>query len=236
MTPAATALGATVLAGWPDASSSRSAPDVALPAVLTGGAPTIGLRVPDHPTPRALARGRRAAPDDLGQPLRGAGGDGRRRDRRRRSAADIDLILDGGPAHGGPPRRSWTAPATVRRSCGSAPSRRPDRGRSSTVEAIAHDLPHGRTLPSQPGPPGHPCPRRRRPGPGSIGSATRRPGVGPPADASGSASATAIDGLRRLLAAGGRDVRGLTDVMSGGRRFVGRYPANGATTEGVGAT
>src|SRR5258705_2476455 len=29
--------------------------DVALPRALTGGRPTIGLRVPDHPSPRALA-------------------------------------------------------------------------------------------------------------------------------------------------------------------------------------
>ena len=32
-------------------------PEVSLPAALTGGAPTIGLRVPDHDAPRALARG-----------------------------------------------------------------------------------------------------------------------------------------------------------------------------------
>src|SRR5207253_7844953 len=31
-------------------------PDVPLPAALTGGAVTIGLRVPDHAAPRALAR------------------------------------------------------------------------------------------------------------------------------------------------------------------------------------
>jgi L-threonylcarbamoyladenylate synthase len=33
-------------------------PDIAMPAALTGGAPTIGLRVPDHPAPRAPGVGR----------------------------------------------------------------------------------------------------------------------------------------------------------------------------------
>ena len=56
MTPAATAL-ATAL--WPGGLSvvvpQRS--DVPWPAVLTGSAATIGLRVPDHDAPRAIARG-----------------------------------------------------------------------------------------------------------------------------------------------------------------------------------
>ncbi len=75
--------------------------DVALPDVLTGGAPTIGLRVADHPTPRALAGA--VGP----MPTTSANVSG------RAEAADaagileqlgdaIDLILDGGPAHGGP--------------------------------------------------------------------------------------------------------------------------------------
>ena len=54
MPPAATALGE---AFWPGGLTIivPQRPDVALPAALTGGAPTIGLRVPDHATPRALA-------------------------------------------------------------------------------------------------------------------------------------------------------------------------------------
>jgi len=76
--------------------------DAGLPGELTGGAPTIGLRVPDHPSPRALAAGvgplpttsanvsgvpeGRTAEEIVGQ-LGGA----------------VDLVLDGGPAHGGPP-------------------------------------------------------------------------------------------------------------------------------------
>jgi L-threonylcarbamoyladenylate synthase len=77
-------------------------PDVPLPAALSGGTPTVGLRVPDHDAPRALARavgplpttsanvsGLPEAPDAaaiLGQ-----------------LGESIDLILDGGRAQGGPP-------------------------------------------------------------------------------------------------------------------------------------
>ena len=55
MTPAAAALAA---AAWPGGLTIVVAqrPDVVWPAVLTGGAATIGLRVPDHAAPRAVAR------------------------------------------------------------------------------------------------------------------------------------------------------------------------------------
>jgi L-threonylcarbamoyladenylate synthase len=74
--------------------------DVALPDVLTGGASTIGLRVPDHDAPRALAAAVGAMPTTSanvsGLP-------------EARDAAEIvaqlgdavDLVIDGGPAHGG---------------------------------------------------------------------------------------------------------------------------------------
>jgi L-threonylcarbamoyladenylate synthase len=76
-------------------------PDVSLPAALTSGAATIGLRVPDHQAPRTLARavgplpttsanvsGLPEAPD--AEAILAQLGD------------SIDLILDGGRAHGGP--------------------------------------------------------------------------------------------------------------------------------------
>ena len=76
-------------------------PDVSLPAVLTGGAPTIGLRVPDHDAPRQLARelgplpttsanrsGEPEAPDAAGIV--------------RQLGDAVALVLDGGSAHGGP--------------------------------------------------------------------------------------------------------------------------------------
>jgi L-threonylcarbamoyladenylate synthase len=78
------------------------APDAGLPAVLTAGAATIGVRLPDHECPRALAR-------ELGPlPVTSANRSGHP---DARDAADvlaqlgdrIDLILDGGPTHGGVP-------------------------------------------------------------------------------------------------------------------------------------
>jgi L-threonylcarbamoyladenylate synthase len=100
VTPAAEALAAAL---WPGGLTLilEQRPDVTLPAVLTGGATTIGLRVPDHDAPRALARalgplpvtsanvsGEPEAPD--APSIVGQLGD------------DIELVLDGGPATGGP--------------------------------------------------------------------------------------------------------------------------------------
>jgi L-threonylcarbamoyladenylate synthase len=100
MGPAATALAA---ACWPGGLTVvvPQRPDVPLPSTLTGGSTTIGLRVPDHAAPRALA----AAVGPL--PVTSANVSGLP---EARDAAGIlgqlgdavDLILDGGPAHGGP--------------------------------------------------------------------------------------------------------------------------------------
>jgi L-threonylcarbamoyladenylate synthase len=76
-------------------------PDVAIPAVLTGGAGTIGLRVPDHPTPRTLAQGVGPLPTTSAN----VSGIPEARDAAEIQAQlgdGIDLILDGGPAPGGP--------------------------------------------------------------------------------------------------------------------------------------
>jgi L-threonylcarbamoyladenylate synthase len=100
MSPAATALAE---ACWPGGLTLviRQHQEVALPAALTGGERTAGVRLPDHPAPRALA-------DALGPlPTTSANVSG------HPEAADaaeilallgdgIDLILDGGPARGGP--------------------------------------------------------------------------------------------------------------------------------------
>jgi L-threonylcarbamoyladenylate synthase len=100
MTPAARALAA---ACWPGGLTVvvPQRPDVPWPAVLTGGASTIGLRVPDHDAPRALARGVGPLPttsanvsglpeaSDAATIVQQLGG-------------SVDLVLDGGPAHGGP--------------------------------------------------------------------------------------------------------------------------------------
>jgi L-threonylcarbamoyladenylate synthase len=99
MTPAATVLGA---ACWPGGLTVvvPQRPDVRWPAALTAGSATIGLRVPDHDAPRALARAVGPLPTTSAN-ISGAP-----------EAADapgivaqlgdaIDLVLDGGPAKGG---------------------------------------------------------------------------------------------------------------------------------------
>jgi L-threonylcarbamoyladenylate synthase len=74
----------------------------AVPAALTAGQATLGVRVPDHPTPRAIARAVGPIPTTSANPsgLPDA-----------RSASDVvtllggrlDLVLDGGPSPGGVP-------------------------------------------------------------------------------------------------------------------------------------
>jgi L-threonylcarbamoyladenylate synthase len=76
-------------------------PGVELPPELTGGRPTIGLRVPDHACPRALA----AAIGPL--PVTSANLSGLPPARDAAAIAEqlgdaVDCIVDGGPAHGGP--------------------------------------------------------------------------------------------------------------------------------------
>ena len=78
------------------------APDAALPAVLTGGAATIGVRLPDHDCPRELARA-------LGPlPVTSANLSGRPEARDAAGVVAqlggrIELVLDGGPVRGGVP-------------------------------------------------------------------------------------------------------------------------------------
>ncbi len=101
MSPAATALAD---ACWPGALTVvvPQRPDVPLPAVLTGGSPTIGLRVPDHDAPRALA----AAVGPLPTTSANVSGLPEARDAQEilvQLGDGVDLILDGGAARGGPP-------------------------------------------------------------------------------------------------------------------------------------
>ena len=75
--------------------------DVAWPPVLTGGAPTIGLRVPDHDAPRALA----AAVGPLPTTSANRSGEPEARDAAgivEQLGDAVTLVLDGGPARGGP--------------------------------------------------------------------------------------------------------------------------------------
>ncbi len=76
-------------------------PDAHLPRVLAGGAPTIGVRVPDHPAPRALA----AALGPLPTTSANVSGEVDARDAREigdRLGDALALVIDGGPIRGGP--------------------------------------------------------------------------------------------------------------------------------------
>ena len=140
------ALAARVLAGRPDARRRRSARTSRLPdGAHRRRAPTIGLRVPDHDAPRALARAARAAADDLGQPSRAS----RRRATRTRSTAQL----------GDASTSSSTAarPAAARR--------RPSSTARSTVPRILRDgRDPGRRVADR-----RRRPRRARRGPGRAG-------------------------------------------------------------------
>jgi L-threonylcarbamoyladenylate synthase len=99
ITPAA---GALIAACWPGGLTVvvPQRPDVQWPAMLTGGTATIGLRVPDHDAPRALARGVGPLPttsanlSGLPEATDAAGIVGQ-------LGEAVDLVLDGGPARGG---------------------------------------------------------------------------------------------------------------------------------------
>ena len=101
MTPAAATLAG---AFWPGGLTLvvPQRQDVPWPEVLTGGAETIGLRVPDHDAPRALAR-------VLGPlPTTSANVSGQPEASDAAAIVEqlgqaIELVLDGGAARGGPP-------------------------------------------------------------------------------------------------------------------------------------
>jgi L-threonylcarbamoyladenylate synthase len=76
-------------------------PGVQLPRVLAAGAPTIGVRVPDHAAPRALARILGPLPTTSAN----VSGQPDARDAQEIAAllgSAIALVIDGGPIHGGP--------------------------------------------------------------------------------------------------------------------------------------
>ncbi|HEY5629420.1 MAG TPA: L-threonylcarbamoyladenylate synthase [Candidatus Limnocylindrales bacterium] len=76
-------------------------PEARLPRVLAAGAPTIGVRVPDHAAPRALA----AALGPLPTTSANRSGEADARDAREileRLGESLALVLDGGPIRGGP--------------------------------------------------------------------------------------------------------------------------------------
>ena len=99
ITPAAAALGA---ACWPGGLSVivPQRPDVPWPPVLTGGSGTIGLRVPDHDAPRALASGVGPLPTTSAN-LSGVPEATDAAGVVAQLGDAVDLVLDGGPTRGG---------------------------------------------------------------------------------------------------------------------------------------
>jgi L-threonylcarbamoyladenylate synthase len=76
-------------------------PDVPLPTALTGGASTIGLRVPDHAAPRALARAVGPLPTTSAN-VSGLPEAGDAAAILTQLGHALDLVVDCGPTHGGP--------------------------------------------------------------------------------------------------------------------------------------
>ena len=75
--------------------------DAVLPRVLAAGSPTIGVRVPDHDAPRAIARALGPLPTTSAN----VSGEADARDAQEiavRLGDAIALVIDGGPIHGGP--------------------------------------------------------------------------------------------------------------------------------------
>jgi len=128
LTPAATALARAFWPGGLTLVVPRRA-DVPLPAALTGGElapgaiPTVGLRVPDHEAPRALA----LALGPLPTTSANRSGEPELRDADAIDAElgeALELILDGGPAAGGPASTvvDCTGPEPVIRRAGAIPA------------------------------------------------------------------------------------------------------------------
>jgi L-threonylcarbamoyladenylate synthase len=129
-------------AGWPGGLTLvlRQKPGAALPAILTAGTDTIGLRMPDHEAPRALA----AALGPL--PVTSANRSG---DPTPATAAEVaavlgaavDLILDGGPSRSDVPSTvvdcSGDRPVLLR--AGAVPAA--VLAAALDAAGLAHDLP-----------------------------------------------------------------------------------------------
>ena len=88
-------------ASWPGGLTlvAAAAPRRDPAAVLTGGASTIGVRVPDHPAPRALASAARPDAGDSAN-VSGMPTPATAAEIVEALGAAVDLVLDGGPARG----------------------------------------------------------------------------------------------------------------------------------------
>ena len=98
-------------------------PSAELPPILAAGSPTVGVRVPDHPAPRALA----AVLGPLPTTSANRSGEADARDAAEiadRLGDAIALILDGGPVRGGPASTvvDCSGPLPVVRRAGAIPA------------------------------------------------------------------------------------------------------------------
>lgn len=83
---------------------------VVLPGLLTGGRPTLGVRLPDHPVPRALAR--RLGPLAVSSANRAGQPDARTVTELVEAVGHgVTLVLDDGPVRGGRPSSVVAVPA-----------------------------------------------------------------------------------------------------------------------------
>ena len=140
-TPAARLLAAI---GWPGGLTLvlRQRPDANLPLALTGGTPTIGLRLPDHPSPRALAAAVGPLPTTSAN-LAGAPAADTALGIVEQFGDAVAVILDGGPARG--PLASTVVDCSgerprIRRAGVLAPSR---LARALDEAGLPHDIGEG---------------------------------------------------------------------------------------------
>ena len=140
-TPAARLLAAI---GWPGGLTLvlRQRPDANLPLALTGGTPTIGLRLPDHPSPRALAAAVGPLPTTSAN-LAGAPAADTALGIVEQFGDAVAVILDGGPARG--PLASTVVDCSgerprIRRAGVLAPSR---LARALAEAGLLHDIGEG---------------------------------------------------------------------------------------------
>jgi L-threonylcarbamoyladenylate synthase len=111
-----------------------------LPAALTAGTETLGVRVPDHPVPRFLARSVGPIPTTSAN----VSGEPATRDARevvKVIGERVDLVLDGGPSPGGEPSTVVDCQAVRPRILrdGAVPAAR--IAAALDAAGIAHDVP-----------------------------------------------------------------------------------------------
>lgn len=88
---------------WPGALTLVLKKAPIIPDVVTGGKPTVGLRVPDHWVPRAIVRELGAPITGTSANLSGMPGLTTAQAVREQLGDRVDLVLDGGEAPGGVP-------------------------------------------------------------------------------------------------------------------------------------